>query len=234
MSINVKGISSMATRPMLARLVAQYERETGQHVEFESVGGVVAAKRVVNGEAFDIVLLASDAMERLAQEGCIDKGSLVDVVRSSIAIAVKTGVSPPDIGSESALRDAVLKVRTVGYSTGPSGAHVLKMLERWGISVDRSASEGKACLVQAPPGVPVGSLIASGEVDIGFQQVSELAGLEGVALVGRLPDEIQSVTTFSAALCAASRNRAAVEAFLAFITSPAAAQAKTDSGMDAA
>lgn len=224
----------MATRPLLARLVAQYERETARHVKFESVGGVAAAKRVVDGEAFDIVLLASDAMERLAQEGRIDKGSLVNVVRSSIAIAMKTGVSPPDIGSESALRDAVLKVRTVGYSTGPSGTHVLKVLERWGISADVSASEGKPRLVQAPPGVPVGSLIASGEVDIGFQQISELVGLEGVTLMGPLPDEIQSVTTFSAALCTASRNRAAVQAFLTFITSPAVAKAKNDSGMDAA
>lgn len=234
MSIDLKGISSMATRPLLARLVSQYERETGQRVQFESVGGVAAAKRVLDGEAFDMVLLASDAMERLAQEGRIDKGSLVDVVRSSIAIAVKTGVSPPDIGSESALRDAVLKVRTVGYSTGPSGTHVLKILKRWGISGDGSANEGMPRLVQSSAGVPVGSLIASGDVDIGFQQLSELAGLEGVALIGPLPDEIQFVTTFSAALCTASRNRAAVEAFLAFITSPAAAQSKTNSGMDAA
>ncbi|MGF6963057.1 molybdate transport system substrate-binding protein [Paraburkholderia sp. WC7.3g] len=234
MSDDLKGISSMATRPLLARLVAQYEYETGRHVKFESVGGVAAAKRVVDGEAFDIVLLASDAMERLAQEGRIDKGSLVDVVRSSIGIAVKTGVSPPDIGSESALRDSVLKVRAVGYSTGPSGTHVLKVLERWGISADVSASEDEPRLVQASPGVPVGSLIASGEVDIGFQQLSELSGLEGVTLIGSLPDEIQFVTTFSAALCTASRKRAAVEAFLEFITSPAAAQAKTDSGMDAA
>ncbi|QYD68183.1 substrate-binding domain-containing protein [Paraburkholderia edwinii] len=223
------GISSMATRGLLADLTALYQRETQQRVAIESVGGVEAAKRVESGEAFDIVMLASDALARLADAGHVARDSLVEVVRSSIAVAVKAGAAAPDIGSEAGLREAVLRARTVGYSTGPSGAHVLRLLEQWGVS----GNEGPR-VIQAKPGVPVGSLIASGEVEIGFQQLSELMHVEGITVLGTLPSAIASITVFSAAITSACANPGLAASFLAFITSDKAASFVRRHGMEPA
>src|SRR5512138_496774 len=124
-------------------------------VTLKSVGGVDAAKRVRAGEAFDAVVLASDAIDKLLDEGRIVAGSRVDVARSGVAIAVPAGASHPAIDSEDAVRRAVLAARSLGYSTGPSGTHLARLFERWGI-----ASEVESRIVQAPPGVPVGTLVA--------------------------------------------------------------------------
>jgi molybdate transport system substrate-binding protein len=222
------GISSMATRGLLADLSALYERQTQQRVAIESVGGVEAAKRVENGEAFDVVMLASDAIARLAEAGHLARDSRIDVVRSSIAVAVKAGAAAPDISSEAGLREAVLRAKTVGYSTGPSGAHVLRLFQQWGMSADDPR------VVQAKPGVPVGSLIAGGEVEIGFQQLSELIHVEGIAVLGTLPSAIASVTVFSAALTSTCSNPAVAGSFLAFIASDEAASFARRHGMELA
>ena len=222
----------MATRSLLGQLTGQYERDTGQRVGFEAIGGVDAAKRVLNDEPFDLVLLAADAMERLAAAGKINRGSLVGVANSPIAAAVKAGAPAPDINDENSIRDAVRNARAIGYSTGPSGGYILRLLEKWGVPAQDGADEPR--LVQARPGIPVGSLITSGEVDIGFQQMSELLHVDGIDLLGPLPGSIQSITTFSAAMGSAVRNRQAAQAFLAFLVSPAADPAKVANGMTAA
>ena len=168
----------------------------------ESVGGVAAARRVQDGEPFDIVVLAADAIDRLAAAGRVDPGSRVDLARSGVAIAVAAGAPRPGIGTEAAVRDAILAARSIGYSTGPSGSHLTRLFERWGIA-ETIASR----IVQAPPGVPVGTLIARGEVELGFQQLSELMHLPGIDVIGALPPEIQVMTVFSAAVCTASGQR---------------------------
>ncbi len=224
----LRGISSMATRQLLAELLADYHHRSGASVELESVGGVDAAKRVQAGEAFDVVVLAADAIDKLAAGGSVVAGSRVDLVRSGIAVAVKTGMPQPDIGSEKAVCRAVLAATTVGYSTGPSGVALQQLFERWGI-----AEEVKARTVQAPPGVPVGSLVARGEVALGFQQLSELMHLEGIAVVGPLPDAIQIITTFSAGICRASQHIEDVRRLLDFMVSHEAAEAKRRNGMQA-
>ena len=100
------GISSMAMRQLLAELADAYERQSGQAVAIVSVGGVDAARRVYEGEAFDFVVLAVDAMEQLATGGRVDPGSTTDIARSAVAIAVAAGATRPDVSSESAVRDA--------------------------------------------------------------------------------------------------------------------------------
>jgi molybdate transport system substrate-binding protein len=225
----ITGISSMATRAVVAELAAAYERASGRRVAIESVGGVDAAKRVQAGEPFDLVLLASDAIGRLIASGHLQPGSRVDLVRSPMAVAVRAGAPRPDIASEAAVRQAVRSARRLGHSTGPSGAHLLRLFERWGI-----ADEMRPRTVQAPPGVPVGALLASGEVDLGFQQLSELMHLDGVDVLGTLPDEIAFVTTFAAGLCTGSTQAAAVREMLAFMNAPAAAEVKRRHGMEPA
>ena len=237
------GISSMATRSLLSALTAQYERETQTRVVIESVGGVDAARRVQDGEAVDIVMLASDAIARLAAAHKVHSDSVVAVVCSSIALAVKADAGVPCITTQAHVRAAVMRARTVGYSTGPSGVHVRQFLQRWGVSLDgleqpaaqrSDARSDRPRAIQARPGVSVGSLIASGEVDLGFQQLSELRDIEGITVVGVLPPPLQSVTTFSAAMSVSTRNPAATNAFLAFLASPAVAQLKIAHGMVAA
>src|SRR6202158_1059157 len=225
----ITGISSMAMRNVLAELGDAYEQQTGQPVSVVSVGGVDAARRVDDGGAFALVVLAADVIEQLAAGGHVDARSRTDLARSAVAIAVAAGATRPDVSTESAIRDAVLRARSIGYSTGPSGAHLVRLFERWGIA-DTIAPR----IVQAPPGLPVGTLVARGDVELGFQQLSELMHLPGIDVIGLLPAEIQVETVFSAAVCTASHCPAAAKAWVFFLASPEADAAKRRHGMEPA
>ena len=228
MTSPIKVISSMATRQILAELVARYQQDSGQPVATEAVGGVDAARRVRSGEAFDVVVLAANAIDELIQAGRI-VGGRVDLVRSGVAIAVRAGSPKVDIGSEEAVKRAVANARSVSYSTGPSGVHLAGLFERWGI-----LDAIKARIVQAPPGVPVGSLVAEGQVELGFQQLSELIHLPGIEVLGPLPPDIQTITTFSAGVAGTSTQPDAARALIDFLASPAAAGPKRANGMEPA
>lgn len=225
----LKIISSMATRQLLADLAADYAGVSPQVLAIESVGGVDAARRVQAGEAFDAVVLAANAIDALEAAGRVVAGTRTDLVRSDIVVAVKAGAAAPGIDSEEAVKQAVRSARSLAYSTGPSGVYLTKLFERWGI-----ADEIRPRIVQAPPGVPVGALIARGEVELGFQQRSELMALPGVAVVGPLPPAIQLTTVFSGALAATSTQPGAVRAWLAWTASPATAATKRRNGMEPA
>lgn len=229
MSTRLTGISSMATKALLADLSAEYARRRGVEVSIESVGGVDAARRVAAGEAFDVVILASDAIDKLVAGGHAVAGSRTDLVRSGVSLAVQAGAPHPDVSSEEAVRQAVLAAPTLGYSTGPSGVALAKLFERWGIAETIAPR-----IVTAPPGVPVGSLVAQGEVALGFQQLSELIALPGIDIVGPLPPAIQITTIFSAALCTACAQPDAARALLDFLASPETAATKQRHGMEQA
>ena len=223
------GISSMATRQLLAELVAAYAPCSDCAIAIESVAGVDAVKRVQAGEPFDVVFLASDAIDQLIAAGHIDARSKIDLVHSGVAMAVRAGAPQPDISSVNAVRQAVLAARSIGYSTGPSGVALVKLFERWGI-VDIIRER----MVQAPPGVPVGALVARGEVELGFQQLSELIHVQGITVVGPLPPEIQITTTFSAGICTGSAQASVARDLLDFMASAQAADAKRRQGMEPA
>jgi molybdate transport system substrate-binding protein len=215
MTAEIGGVSSMATKHLLAELAGAYARQTGNRVSVISMGGVEAAARVRAGEPYDFAVLAADALAKLEADGLLAAGSRVDVALAAIAVAIPAGARPPDISSEQALRDAVASARTIGFSTGPSGTHLLRLFEKWGV-----AGSVKPRLVQAPPGVPIAALLARGEVEIGFQQLSELVHETGIEVVGALPTGTQALTIFSAAACAASRRRDATQAWLGFLAAP--------------
>jgi molybdate transport system substrate-binding protein len=223
-------ISSMATKPLLADLVALYRTHNPDvQVLVDSVGGVDAAKRVQAGEVFDGVVLASDAIDKLVASGHVLAGSRVDLVLSGVAVAVPAGQMAPDISTEAALKAAILAAPSLGYSTGPSGVQLAKQFEAWGIT-----EQIQDRIVQAKPGVPVGALIAQGEVALGFQQLSEMRGVAGITVLGPLPEAVQITTTFSGSVAASSTQADAVRALLAFWASPACQTLKEEHGMRAA
>ncbi len=219
----------MATRHILADLARDYEARKGTHVEIRSMGGVEAAKLVRAGEATDVVVLASKVMASLEAEGHLAKGSIKDFARSEIGIAVRAGSPRPSIANGQAVKQAMLDARKICYSTGPSGDHLKALCETWGF-----ADSVLARALVAPPGVPVATLLANGEADLGVQQLSELIGQPGVEVVGPLPPEIQAVTVFSAGVASKSVDPEAAHAFVAFMTSAETAGAKRRYGMEPA
>jgi molybdate transport system substrate-binding protein len=222
----LRGISSMATRQILVELTESYRSQTGREVAIEAAGGVDAARRVREGETFDLIILADDAMAKLEAEGLLKPGSCVGFARSAIALAAPAGAPRPDILDEAAVRAAILAAPSIGYSTGPSGAHLMRLLKQWGVEEQVSAR-----LVQARPGIPVGALLARGEVALGFQQLSELQGVGGVDVIGLLPDAIQNVAVFTCGLPKQGDREALASDFVAYITSPEADESILRNGM---
>ena len=218
----------MAMREVLRESTVAYTQRYGESVSVVAVGGVEAARRVREGEAFDFVVLAADVIEQLAEIGRVHRGSRTGLARSDIALAVAAGAPRPDMHDEHALRDAILRARSIGYSTGPSGSHLLHLLARWGIG---DAVEKR--LVQASPGIPVAMLIAQGDAELGFQQLSELMHAPGIDVVGALPQEIQKATIFAAAVCTAAMRPGPANALLAYLASAAADGARRRHGMQA-
>ena len=221
----------MATKALLADLTQAYAAQSGVSVQIESVGGVDAAKRVQAGEAFDMVLLASDAIDKLIASGHVQTGSRSDWVRSPVAVAVQVGAARPDLSNEAALKAAVLASPTLSYSTGPSGVYLEKLFARWGI-----ADEVKPRIVVPPPGTPVGALVANGQAALGFQQLSELIALPGIDVLGTLPADVAFITTFSSGIPAVIANNAArvaaVQSFLQFLASAGVEDVKRKQGMN--
>lgn len=219
----------MATRAWLQDVLPVIEQQAGIAVQAESVGGVDAARRVRSGERFDLVFLACDALEALMAEGHLMAGTLTNVVRSDVALAVRASGVQPDISTEPALREAVIAAASIGYSTGPSGTQLLKLFERWGIRESLGSR-----LVQAPPGVPVAKLIADGAVALGFQQTSELIGSPGIQVIGPLPAACAITTIFSAAIATQAASPDAVDAarrLLQWLASDATAESKRARGL---
>ena len=215
----LKLLSSLAARELLAELAMHCARDLSQPVVTEAAGGVDVARRVQAGEAVDIVVLASDAIDRLITEGRLQTCSRVDLVKSGIAVAVRNGAPRYDISSEDSVKNAVLRAASLSYSTGPSGTYLRRLFERWEI-----LETIRNKIVVPPPGVPVGTLIAKGECELGFQQMSELVSLQGIDLIGPLPASIQSITVFSGAISTRCENQKVARSVLDYMSSPPAVQ----------
>ncbi len=167
------------------------------------------------------------ALDNLAKEGKVISDSRVELVKSPIGVAVKSGTPKPDISSAEALKRALLAVKTVAYSDSASGVYVsTEMFGKLGIT---EAMKDKARKI---PATPVGEIVARGDAEIGFQQVSELKPVEGIDIVGPLPYELQKITVFSAGIASVSKEPDAGKALIRFLASPAARGEIVKSGMD--
>jgi molybdate transport system substrate-binding protein len=222
-------LSSMATKEVLEAMASHFQNTLGQKIVSEAVGGVDAAKRVRAGEPLDVVVLAAAVIDALIAEGRLVAGSRVDLVTSGIVVAVKQGAAKPNLVNADSVKQAVLAAKSIGYSTGPSGAYLEKLFTQWGIF-----DQIKARLVLAAPGIPVGSLVASGQAELGVQQYSELFKAPGVEVVAPLPDEIQLITTFSAAISVHCARKDVAQALVTFMGSSESEALKIACGMQAA
>jgi molybdate transport system substrate-binding protein len=222
----VNCISSMATRRILAELAQAYEVASGVPVVLTATGGVDAAQRIAQGEAFDVAVLASDALSGLVASGHVVEGSTRPVANSETALAVAAGAALPPIDTREQLVEVLLGARSIGYSTGPSGRALLSLLAQWKV-----LAELEARLVQARVGSPVGEFIAQGAVELGFQQHSELLHCRGIAIVGSLPAGAEITTVFTAGVCTSARDAAGAERFIAFLRSEQAESVLRREGM---
>jgi molybdate transport system substrate-binding protein len=213
-------------------LVPEFERATGHKVLTAygpSMGTTVNAipVRLERGEPADVLIMVGYALSDLVKQGKAISDSKVDLVKSPIGIAVKSGAPKPDISSADGVKRALLAAKTIAYSDSASGVYVsTEMFEKLGI-VD--AMKDKARKI---PATPVGEIVARGDAEIGFQQISELKPVSGIDIVGPLPDGLQKITVFSAGIATVSREPDAGRALIKFLASPAARAEIIKSGMD--
>ena len=222
----IKVLSTQATEQAYRELAPQFEQASGHKVTTIFTGTLDVQKRIAAGESYDIILMAGPAIDDFIKAGKVVPGSRVDIARSGVGVAVKAGAPKPDIGSTEAVKKTLLAAKSIGYSTGPSGVYLTGLFQRLGVA---DAIKGK--LKQTPTGVFVGNIVASGEAEIGFQQVSELAHFPGVDFVGPLPADIQEITAISAGLQVGAKETEPAKSWLKFLTAPEHAAAFTSRGL---
>src|SRR6202163_36475 len=213
-------------------LVPEFERLTGNKVLTAygpSMGTTVNAipVRLERGEPVDVLIMVGYALTDLAKQGKVIAESRVDLVKSPIGIAVKSGAPKPDISSADTLKRALLAAKSIAYSDSASGVYVsTEMFGKLGIADEMKDKARKI------PATPVGEIVARGEAELGFQQISELKPVQGIDIVGPLPNELQKVTVFSAGIATVSKEPEAARALIKFLSSPAASAAIVKSGME--
>jgi molybdate transport system substrate-binding protein len=222
-------LASAAVKEFVVELIPAFEASSGHRVRPSWAGTEAITRRVNGGEVADVVLVAARNIDTLISAGKLVPGSRVDVARSGIGVAVRAGLPRSDISSGEAVKQAVLSARSVAYSSGPSGFYIAELFKRMGIA-DQINDKVK----QTPSGVQVGEVVARGEADLGFQQVSELLHLKGIEYLGPLPADVQHITVFSAGLHVAATAPEAARAFLGFLTAPEAAPTIRKAGMEPA
>jgi molybdate transport system substrate-binding protein len=223
----IKVLATQAVEGAYRELVPQFEKASGHKVTTIFTGTIDAQKRIAAGETYDLIIMAGPAIDDLIKSGKVAPGSRVDLASSGVGVAVRAGAPKPDIRSTEALKKTLLAAKSIGYSSGPSGVYVADLFRRLGI-----ADQVKPKLKQTPSGVFVGSIVASGEVEMGFQQVSELAHFAGIDYVGPLPADVQHVTVFSSGMQIGTTSVEAAKAWITFLTSPAAEAVFRSKSMD--
>ena len=222
-------LASGAMREALLELMPQFEKASEHKIKVTWAGTLDINKRLNAGETFDLVIMAANGINAHVKTGALATGSQTDLVKSGIGVAVKAGAPRPDVSSGEAVKKALLAAKTVGYSTGPSGVYMQGLFQKMGIA-DQIKAKGK----QTPTGVLVATIVASGDAELGFQQVSELVHEKGIDFIGPLPADIQHITVFSAAVPSKAAQPDAAKALEKFLTAPAQAPAIKKHGLDPA
>jgi molybdate transport system substrate-binding protein len=213
-------------KSLMAEAVPLFERDSGTKVDIRFALTSVLQKEIEGGADFDIALLPRPELDALAQGGKVAAGSQTDIARSTVGLCVRAGAPKPDIATVEGLKAALLAARTIGYSDGPSGAYVADLLVRLGVA---EATKPKIRLT----GRPVAEIVASGEAEVGMQQIVAILPVKGAELVGPLPSELQNVIVYAAGLSAAAQESASARALIRFMATPEVVRLIRAKGMEA-
>jgi molybdate transport system substrate-binding protein len=223
----IKVLASGATKEVIDEVLPAFEKTSGHKVTIAFTGTANIKKRIAAGEVYDLVIVGGPVIDAFIQQGKIAPGTRTDLMKSGVGVAVRAGASKPDIGSSEALKRTLLTAKSIGYSSGPSGDHVVNLIERMGI-----ADQVKPKMKQVPSGSRIGTMIESGEAEIGFQQISELIHEKGIDYLGPLPLEAQKITVLSAGLHTGAKEPEAANALVRALTVPEAATVIKAHGME--
>ncbi len=223
--INVLAVG--ATKEIYVELVPEFEKSSGHKVFTTWTGSANIKKQIAAGEIYDLVIVGGPEIDAFIQQGKVVPGSRVDLMKSGVGVGVRAGTPKPDISSSEALKKTVLAAKSIGYSTGPSGAHMVALFERMGI-----ADQVKPKLKQVPSGARIDTFITSGAAEIGFQQISELIHAPGVDYLGPLPPDVQKITVYSAGIHSGAKQPEAAKELVKILASAAAASVIKKHGME--
>jgi molybdate transport system substrate-binding protein len=227
LSDEIRVMAPNAVRETYLELVPQFEKASGHKVVTTWSGTADLMKRLKGGESADLVIIGTDSLDELIKLGKIQPGSRVDFVKSGVGVAVRAGAPRPDISSGDGVKRALLSASSIGYSTGPSGVYLDGLFQRMGI-----ADQLKPKLKRPPSGASVGEMVARGDVEIGFQQVSELIHVGGIDFLGPLPPDVQQITIYTSGIHADATKPDAAKALARYLSSPAAAAVIRKNGME--
>lgn len=208
-------LSSNGVREAFSELIPQFEKATGHRVLVVWDGTLNIKKRIDSGEATDLVVMPAADVDALIASGGLMPGSRIDLAKSIIGVAVRAGIAKPDISTSEGLKRALLAATSIVVSSGPSGVHLLELLEKQGVLATLRPK-----IKQLASGQSVGEALARGEGDLGFQQVSELLHVKGITYVGPLPADVQKVTIFSGGIPRTAKDAAVAREFLTFLRNP--------------
>ena len=231
-AVELKSMSSGGFAEPYRRLAPKFEQVTHDHLEIAwgpSMGETHDAipARLARGEQVDVLIMVAAALDELVKQGKVVPASRVDIAKSYIGLAVKAGAPKPDISTADKLRQALLDAKSIAYSDSASGVYLEKQgFAKLGIW---DQIKGKSRMI---PATPVGEIVAKGEAELGFQQISELKPVPGIELVGPLPDPVQTVTLYAAGISVTAKEPAAAKAFIQYLTSKEAAPTVKDCGLD--
>ncbi len=208
-AMDITVIAPNAVKLPLLEIAARHEAATGHRMVFSWGGTEAITQRIREGEPFDVVVSSAQSIDSLMQDGLIAPASRTPFAKSAIGVASRAGMAKPDISSVDGVKESLLRAKSIAVSSGTSGRHLLELFARLGV-----AEQIRSKLRQPPSGAQIGEMVASGEVELGFQQVSELVHVKGIEYLGPLPAEIQFITVYSAGVGGKSGLQEAGAAFL--------------------
>ncbi len=220
-------VAPNAVKEALVDIASKFEKETGRPVKFTWGGSEAITRRIAEGEVFDVVVSTAPSVGRMVDDGKVDGASRIDFSRSAVGVAARPGLPRPDLSTVDGLRAALLGAQSVAISSGASGRHLEQVFQQLGI-----AQQLKGRIVQPPSGAQIGEMLARGEADLGFQQVTELMHAKGFVYLGPLPAEVQNYTVWSSAVHVGATQAEAARAFIRALAAGDAAPALRKTGLE--
>ena len=224
---NISVLAPNATKESVSEAVTNFEKSSGNTVIVSWAGTEAITKRITEGEVVDVVVNAAQNIDRLTTQGKLSQGSRTDFARSSIGVAVTPSALRPDVSSIEGLKSALLGAKSIAISSGTSGRYLSDLFNSLGVG-----EQIKAKVKQPPSGAQIGDILAAGEAELGFQQISELLHVKGIQFLGPIPEEIQNYTIYSGAVHSRAPKPEAAQAFLRALREPETAAVVRKSGME--